>query len=124
MYANDFFSTPLFWILGIIVFIMIGLFFLKGCFNLGQRLGSRTGSQGMNEWADFVEGVVSLIGFILKWLFKGLAFIVLLIVSLFRREAPSFSDKSSNEKDSYDDSEDDEDEKGQRKPPKIDEYHV
>ncbi len=67
-----------------------------------------------------------LIGSILKWIFKGIGFLIVFIIALFRKEAPSFSRRQAEDKtDSNpesDDSEDDDQEK--RRPGKIDEYHV
>ena len=86
-------------------------------------------SRGHYSGWDFLN-TLSLVGSVLKWIFKVIGFPIVFIIALFRREAPSFSRRQAEDKtDSSPESDDseDEDESKEEKPKKrrkIDEYHV
>lgn len=107
-------SAMQFWLTPIIVLpIMLSIFAI-----IERKKGEYTG------W-DFLD-FLSLIGSVIGWIFKGIGFLIVFIIALFRREAPSFSWHKAEDKTDYssesDDSEDDEGGPGKRG--RIDEYHV
>lgn len=86
-------------------------------------------SRGRYSGWDFLD-TLSFIGSVIGWIFKGIGFLIVFIVSLFTREAPSFSWHKKRDETRYssesDDSEDEDElkEDKPRKRRKVDEYHV
>lgn len=78
------------------------------------RIQGSSSGNAMEDIADFFR----FIGLILKWLGKGLIF----LIALFRREAPPTFSGTSKQEENLDEFEDDEDKPRKRR--NIDEYHV
>lgn len=84
-------------------------------------IARETGKSLSNVFEPF-STIFFILGSILKWIFKGLGFLLVFISALFRKEAPPSLTGTSEQEENLDDFEDDENRP--RKPRKIDEYHV
>lgn len=102
--------------LGGIVLAVLMIGFVVSMIIEGREKGRSPG-----ESLEPFTTIFRAVGLILKWIFKGLGFLLVFIFALSRKEAPPSSGTSGQE-ENLDEFEDDEEKP--RKQRKIDEYHV
>lgn len=81
---------------------------------------AREKGKSLSEAFEPFSTIFFIVGSILKWIFKGLGHLLVFVLAISKREAPPSSGTSEHEEDL----DDFEGEEGQKKPHKIDEYHV